>query len=68
MKAILAPIMIAASPGISCAESWILWESYGQYTAERMSRPKSIGIHETKAACLVAARDNVESRYTSTRQ
>jgi hypothetical protein len=56
VKAVIAAVIIAASPGVVFAESWVLWESHGN-TMIKMSRPK--------AACLVAARDHAGSMYTS---
>jgi hypothetical protein len=64
VKAVIAAVIIAASPGVVFAESWVLWESHGN-TMIKMSRPKSVSVHETKAACLVAARDHAGSMYTS---
>jgi hypothetical protein len=56
-------VLILASPGLACAESWVLWEREYWQRGEMMIRNHAVGIHETKRACLAAANDHVKEMF-----
>src|SRR5215470_1311105 len=66
MKGIITAALILATPGLAVAESWVLWETtqrqniYSRNTGRVTSKPSTVGNHDSKAACLDAAKSKVE--------
>jgi hypothetical protein len=50
VKAIIAAVIILASPGLACAETWELWEQ------PEFAQPEIKGTFGDKPTCLAASR------------